>query len=166
MESNWLRPTLEINGMWGGYTGSGFKTVIPAKAFAKISCRLVPDQEPQWVAKRLADFLRSRAPSGIEIQIDSYHGALGYRSRSDSQIVNIAARAFSEVFQTPCRYQLCGASVPIVADLARVSHAQVALIGVGLPSDNIHAPNEHFGLDRFEKGFLTIARILCTLGEK
>lgn len=165
VESNWLRPTLEINGMWGGYTGSGFKTVIPAKAYAKLSCRLVPDQEPERVAARISNFLKMHAPKGIEIQTEIHHGASGFRSSFDAKIVRIAAQGFSEVFAKPCRFRLCGASVPIIADLVKASGAQAALIGVGLDSDDIHAPNEHFGLDRFESGFLCIGRILALLAE-
>lgn len=160
VESNWLRPALEINGIWGGYTGAGFKTVIPSKACAKISCRLVPDQDPDVIGQRIASFLKTKAPSGIEIKTHVYHGAAGYRSSLDSPIVHFASQAFSEVFNKPCHFQLCGASIPIVGDLARASGASVAMIGTGLASDDIHAPNEHFGLDRFELGFLSISRIL------
>jgi acetylornithine deacetylase/succinyl-diaminopimelate desuccinylase-like protein len=167
IEANWLRPTLEINGMWGGYTGAGFKTVIPSKAYAKLSCRLVPDQEPDVIAKRVAQHLKTQAPKGIGIKTHIHHGASGYRSSLDAQVVCTVAAAFSEVFGTSCRYQLCGASVPIVADLARASGAEVAMLGVGLDSDDIHAPNEHFGMDRFELGYLTMGRILCLLtGER
>lgn len=166
MESNWLRPTLEINGIWGGYTGAGFKTVIPARAYAKLSCRLVPDQEPDVIAKKVAQHLKVHAPAGIGIRTHIHHGASGYRSAIDAQVVHTVAAAFSEVFGKPCRYQLCGASVPIVADLARASGAEVAMLGVGLDSDDIHAPNEHFGMDRFELGYLTIGRILCLLSKE
>jgi acetylornithine deacetylase/succinyl-diaminopimelate desuccinylase-like protein len=162
-ESNWLRPTLEINGMWGGYTGLGFKTVIPAKAYAKISCRLVPNQDPEKIAKAISDFLHASAPKGIEVKVDLHHGALAFRSAFDSSIVKLAALAYEEVFGEPCKYLFCGASVPIVVDLAHASHAEVAMIGVGLAGDDIHAPNEHFGLDRFELGYLTIGRILSRL---
>lgn len=166
IESNWLRPTLEINGMWGGYIGKGFKTVIPAKAYAKLSCRLVPDQEPEKIAARIAGFLKTHAPKGIAVHIEIDHGAGGFRTPFDAHIVHTAAQAFAEVFEKPCRFRLCGASVPIVADLVSVSGAQAALIGVGLDSDDVHAPNEHFGLDRFEKGFLCMGRIFGLLAEE
>lgn len=164
-ESNWLRPALEINGMWGGYIGAGFKTVIPAKAFAKVSCRLVPDQDPKHIGECIADFLKNNAPQGIEVKVDLHHGALAYRSRFDSFIVKTAALAYEEVFGNPCQYLFCGASVPIVVDLARASKAEVAMIGVGLADDDIHAPNEHFGLDRFELGYLTVGSILSRLSQ-
>jgi acetylornithine deacetylase/succinyl-diaminopimelate desuccinylase-like protein len=162
-ESNWLRPTLEINGMWGGYTGVGFKTVIPAKARAKISCRLVPDQDPKKIGNALAEYFRSSAPTGIEIKVNIDLGAPAYRSAFDSFIVKTSVLAYEEIFGKPCKYLFCGASVPIVVDLARASKAEVAMIGVGLADDDIHAPNEHFGLDRFELGYLIIGRILGRL---
>jgi len=162
-ESNWLRPTLEINGMWGGYSGPGCKTVIPAKAFAKISCRLVPEQDPVKVAEAVAQYFTSSAPAGIHVEVDIHHGAPAYRSDFNTSIVKTVAASYEEVFGVPCQYLLCGASVPIVVDLAQASQAQVAMMGVGLSDDAIHAPNEHFGLDRFELGFLVIGRILNTL---
>jgi acetylornithine deacetylase/succinyl-diaminopimelate desuccinylase-like protein len=164
-ESNWLRPTVEINGMWGGYTGPGVKTVIPAKAGAKISCRLVPDQRPDEVGELIAQFLQSRVAQGIDLKVELHHGAPAYRALPDSPIVKIAACAYEEVFKRPCQFLLCGASVPIVVDLAAASGAEVAGIGVGLSDDEIHSPNEHFGLDRFEQGFLCMERIFQQLSK-
>ena len=160
LESNWLRPTLEINGMWGGYTGLGFKTVIPARAFAKLSCRLVPNQSPEHVFARICDALRSRVPQGVELTCQMGEGAASFRSSAQSQIVQIAKAAMEEVFEKPCRFILHGASVPITARLSCLSGAQVALLGVALPGDDIHAPNEHFGWDRFLHGFLMMGSIL------
>lgn len=160
LESNWLRPTLEINGLTGGYAGEGFKTVIPAKAIAKISCRLVPDQDPETILKNLVHFLQSHVPEGIELKIKFDHGAPAFRARADSPIAKITATAYEEVFGASCKALLTGGSVPIVGALAEVSGAEVTMMGMGLGSDNIHAPNEHFGLDRFEQGFLTMAMIL------
>jgi acetylornithine deacetylase/succinyl-diaminopimelate desuccinylase-like protein len=159
-ESNWLRPTLEINGMWGGYTGVGFKTVIPSRSFAKISCRLVPDQDPSAIGKAITEYLKASAPAGIDIRVDLLHGAPAFFSAFDSFIVKTSVLAYEEIFGKPCKYLFCGASVPIVVDLARASKAEVAMIGVGLAEDAIHAPNEHFGLDRLETGFLIMGRIL------
>ena len=164
-ESNWMRPTLEINGMWGGYTGVGFKTVIPAKAYAKISCRLVPDQDPEKIFKAITQYLKTEAPNGIEVKTQMHHGAVAYRSAFDSFIVKTAALAYEEIFGKPCKYLFCGATVPIIVDLVRASKAEVAMIGVGLSNDDIHAPNEHFGLDRFEMGYLIIGRILSRLSD-
>jgi len=165
-ESNTIRPVLEINGISGGYTGIGFKTVIPAKTIAKISCRLVPGQDPQKVGLLVADFLKSKVPPGIQLDVNYDHGGQPFRSSPDSAIAKIAARAYGEVFGKPCQKAICGASVPIVADLCEASGAEAVVIGLGLIDDDIHAPNEHFGLDRLEKGFLTIGRILHFLGEE
>ncbi len=162
-ESNWLRPTVEVNGMWGGYLGAGFKTVIPSKAQAKISCRLVPDQDPEKIAEALSAFFKEKAPEGIKIGVGLHSGASAYRASFDSPIVKTAALAYEEIFGKPCRYMLCGGSVPIIADLAAATGADVAMIGMGLADDDIHAPNEHFGLDRLELGYLTVARILGRL---
>lgn len=162
-EACWLRPTLEINGMSGGYTGMGFKTVIPAKATAKISCRLVPGQDPEKIGRSVAEHLHSQAPRGIGLKAEIIHGAKAYRSNIDSSIVKTSALAYEEIFGKPCKYLFCGGSVPIVVDLAKASGAEVAMIGVGLADDDIHAPNEHFGLDRFEIGYLTMGRILSRL---
>jgi acetylornithine deacetylase/succinyl-diaminopimelate desuccinylase-like protein len=162
-ESNWLRPTLEINGMWGGYTGLGFKTVIPSSAHAKISCRLVSNQDPQKIGKEISQYLKAKAPKGIGIKVELHHGAPAFRGSFDSFIVKTSALAYEEILGKPCKYLFCGASVPIVVDLARASKADVAMIGVGIASDNIHAPNEHFSLERFELGYLIIGSILKRL---
>lgn len=162
-ESNWLRPALEINGLSGGYTGAGFKTVIPAKAEAKISCRLVFDQDPEECAAMIRDFIRAQAPKGIVVDVEILQGGTAFQTSLTTPIVQIAASAFEEVFNQKCRYQLCGASVPIVPALAQAATAGTALLGVGLATDDIHAPNEHFGLDRFAQGFLIMGRILSHL---
>ncbi len=162
-EANWIRPTMEINGLVGGYTGPGFKTVIPARAMAKLSCRLVPNQKPKQIADAVAAHLRASFPKGMKLEIQIYHGSLAYRCNFDAPLVKIVASAFEEVYHKPCSYLLSGGSVPIVSELAKTSGAEAALIGVALSSDDIHAPNEHFGLDRFEKGFLTLGRILTLL---
>ena len=164
-ESNWLRPTLEINGLWGGYTGAGFKTVIPAKAYAKISCRLVPGQDPQEVEERIHTFIKKNIASGIDVRFEAHHSAKAFRTSSSSQIIRTVEKAQSEVFGVAPEYTLCGASVPIVGDLARISGAEVALFGTSLSSDDFHAPNEHFALSRMRSGCLTMARILIHLAQ-
>ncbi|HSX11929.1 MAG TPA: dipeptidase [Rhabdochlamydiaceae bacterium] len=159
-ESNYIRPVLEINGMSGGYAGKGFKTVIPSMAVAKISCRLVPYQDPEKIFHSIANFLRAEAPKGIDLKVEEYHGAAAFGSSFDSPIVKMVSKAYEEVLGKPCRYMLMGGSIPIVGELSKVSGAAVVVMGYGLDDDKIHAPNEHFGLDRFEQGFLTVARIL------
>lgn len=165
-EANTIWPTLEINGISGGYTGEGFKTVIPATAIAKISCRLVPNQDPDDIAQKVIRFLQDKVDKRIDIKATFDHGGLPVRTSPSTLIAQIAKEAFEQVFNKPCQKIFCGASVPIVADLSKASGAEVAMIGVALMEDEMHAPNENFGLDRFEQGFLVMSSILQKLSEK
>ncbi|NDD58576.1 MAG: M20/M25/M40 family metallo-hydrolase [Chlamydiae bacterium] len=164
-ESNWLRPSLEINGICGGYTGIGFKTVIPAKAYAKISCRIVPGQNPQKVEQDITHFLENNIAKGVDIRIEPHHSASAFRTSPHAKIVQVVAQSQREVFGVAPEYTLCGASVPIVASLSEVTGAEVALFGTSLSTDNFHSPNEHFAIHRLKQGFMTMARILCHLAE-
>ncbi|MBS0622886.1 MAG: dipeptidase [Verrucomicrobia bacterium] len=164
-QSSRLRPTLEINGITGGYGGPGVKTVIPAKAHAKISCRLVPGQNPKKILADLKQYLNALCPKGLEMTIVDYGAAPAVRSSPTLPQAKAVAKAYGEVFKKPCTYSLGGGSVPITAELAQVCGSPAIFMGVGLPDDDIHAPNEHFGLDRLELGFLTLARVLEILGE-
>jgi acetylornithine deacetylase/succinyl-diaminopimelate desuccinylase-like protein len=137
--------------------------VIPSVARAKISCRLVPNQDPQVVAQQIADYLKLLSPQGLEIRVNWDHGGKAVRTSPDTKIAQICSESFSEVFGKPCRQILCGASIPLVAELTEASGGEVAVIGVSLDSDDIHAPNEHFGFDQLEQGFLTMATILGRL---
>lgn len=159
-ESNQLRPSLEINGIAGGYGGEGFKTVIPAKALAKISCRLVPDQDPEIIFEWVRDFLKKQIPKGVTFTAKYLHGARAFRSRPDSLVARIVKHSYEEVTKKSCRNIFIGASIPIIGKLTEASGAESLIMGFALDSDDIHAPNEHFGLNRFELGFLTMARIL------
>jgi acetylornithine deacetylase/succinyl-diaminopimelate desuccinylase-like protein len=153
LERKWARPTLEINGIAGGYAGDGFKTVIPAKAVAKVSCRLVGDQEPHKTFAMVKKYFEGAAPKGIHIEVKSHgEGGLPLRTSPNSVIVQACKKAYEEVFHTPCQMIFSGASIPITSALAKAAGATPVLIGLGLPDDAIHAPNEHFGLDRIEKG--------------
>lgn len=164
-ESVGIRPTFEINGILGGYTGEGFKTVLPAKASAKISCRLVPDQDPEEIFQNLEVHLRKHLPEGMEMELHHDQGARAFRTSGNSKIAKLAAKAYEEVLGVPCKKILCGGSIPIVTDLAKVIGGDVLMMGFGLDRDQIHAPNEHFGLDRFKQGFLTLGRIFSTFDE-
>lgn len=160
-EACWLRPTLEINGMWGGYIGPGFKTVIPAKAYAKLSCRLVPHQTPERIAALVSDFLIKNTPAGLTTEVDVLEGSgRGFRTNPNAKIAQIASESYSQVFQKPCHKILIGGTIPIAVELSETAKADMVLVGLALADDRIHAPNEHFGLDRIEKGFLTICRTL------
>lgn len=160
LERAWTRPTFEVNGISGGYTGEGFKTVIPSKAYAKISCRLVPDQDPQKVGRLVADYLHEHAPKGTNVKVELHGYGKALHARPYTDISRAFSQAYTEVFDTPCQRIYSGGSIPIVSELAAACGGDVVLMGLGLASDNIHAPNEHFGIDRIEKGFLIIARAL------
>lgn len=160
MASLYFRPSLEINGISGGYTGAGFKTVLPAQAVAHLSVRLVPHQDPDHIVHILSTFLLSKLPKGLTLKIEPHHGASAYRSLYPSPIAKICEDSYKAVFKQECRRTLCGGSIPVVGALARASHATALLIGLGLADDHIHAPNEHFGWDRFEQGFLVMGGIL------
>jgi acetylornithine deacetylase/succinyl-diaminopimelate desuccinylase-like protein len=157
-ENNFFRPTLEINGISGGYAGPGFKTVIPAHAIAKLSCRLVPNQDPGKVGKQISDFLKKHVVSGMKIQVQFLGGEPAFRGRVDSNLAKAIQLACAEVTGKPCKNILSSASIPIVAKMQQELGIEVVGMGYGLPTDDIHAPNEHFDMLRFEKGFLTVAR--------
>lgn len=164
LERSTIRPTIDINGICGGYTGSGFKTVIPAHANVKLSSRLVPNQNPFKIAKAIENYLMQHVPKGITMKIDIHKGG-GEAIRADSRsaIAQAFTKAYSEVFNAPCGFSFEGGSIPVISHLKQVSGAEVVLVGVGLDSDQIHAPNEHFGLERFRKGFLVMARAIQNL---
>lgn len=166
-EAAGTRPTLEINGISGGYAGAGFKTVIPAQAQAKISCRLVPNQSPEKIGQLVKAHLMKHVPGGMKITVDIYPGmGLPVRANPTSKIARTMAMSFSTVFEKSCKALLMGGSIPIAADLSHISGGEMIFVGVGLPEDQIHAPNEHFSLKRFEQGFLTIAYALPLLAKK
>lgn len=163
LERNWLRPTLEINGMAGGYAGPGFKTVIPARATAKISCRLVPHQDPDTIGKKVKAYLEKQVPRGIQIEVKLDHGGRPFRGRADSPLARALSDAYHEVMGKPAACILSGGSIPVIADLLRHSGGDVVGMGFGLAEDQIHAPNECFSLDRLEKGIETLARTIQLL---
>lgn len=166
-ERAWLRPTIEINGIHTGYGGEGFKTIIPSVAKAKVSCRLVPDQDPSSIEHLLKNHLERQAFEGVKIEVTPHPGGgAAARAHPSSSIVKAFEKSYEAVFDTPCRYILEGGSIPIVPKLAKVSGGDLILVGLGLADDHIHAPNEHFGLDRFEQGFLLMSTLFYTLAEE
>lgn len=161
LERVWTRPTLEINGITGGYGGVGFKTVLPAKAIAKISCRLVPDQNPEKIGQLIANHLEKIAPKDIRLEVVVHPGkGAAMRTTPNSRVVQAFAKAYQEVFEVPTEFIYEGGSIPIVPELAKASGAEVVLMGLGLSDDKIHAPNEHFSLKRIERGTLVMARAI------
>lgn len=163
---SWLRPTAEVNGLYGGYSGGGSKTVIPQRAGAKLTFRLVADQNPQEIAELVRSFIQKRTPKGVKLDITFHEGAgQPLRTSAESVVSKAAFQTYSELFGKPCRAVLTGGSIPVVTALAQAAKGEVVLIGQGLDSDRIHAPDENFGLNRFERGFLTICRFSELLGQ-
>lgn len=164
LERGWIRPTVEINGISGGYTEEGFKTIIPAKAIAKLSCRLVPGQNPDRIKHLMKIFFEKKAPLEAKVELVCHPGeGQALRVSASSPLVNAFAKAYEKVFDAPCKFILEGGSIPIASRLKQVSQAEVVLMGLGLSSDQIHAPNEHFGIDRFKKGVLIMAYAITEL---
>lgn len=155
-ERNSIRPTLDVNGMWGGYTGEGAKTVIPSKAFAKISMRLVPHQDWEEITELFTEHFESLAPKGVRVKVKPHHGGEAYVTPIDNIGYQAAAKAYEESFGVKPIPQRSGGSIPIVALFEKELKSKTILMGFGLDSDAIHSPNEHFGIFNFLKGIETI----------
>ena len=152
IERTGARPTLEINGMWGGFIGEGFKTVIPCQAHAKISCRLVPDQDPERIGRLVTNYLQQIAPNTVHVDVVAERGSRAYLSAPDSPAMQAAAVAYAESFGAPPVYLLEGGGIPIVNVFQSVLKTPIVLMGFGLPDDNLHAPNEKLFLPNFYRG--------------
>ncbi|MGB5322435.1 dipeptidase [Lutimonas sp.] len=155
-ERNSIRPTLDVNGIWGGYTGEGAKTVIASKAYAKISMRLVPDQDPDEITKLFSDHFLSIAPKAVKVKVTPHHGGHPYVTPIDNIGYQAANKAYTETFGVPAIPQRSGGSIPIVALFEKELKSKTILMGFGLDSDAIHSPNEHFGVFNYLKGIETI----------
>lgn len=155
-ERTGIRPTLELNGIWGGYTGEGAKTVLPSKAFAKISCRLVPNQDSHTITDLLIRHLESIAPANVTVKASLHHGGEPYMTPIDSREYRAAAKAIETTFgKTPIPVR-GGGSIPISALFEKELGLKIIFLGFGLDSDNLHSPNEKFDLANFYKGIETI----------
>lgn len=165
IERNWLRPTLEINGIHGGYGGPGGKTVIPREAVAKISCRLVPDQEPSVIAKRVADFLRKQTVPGTHIDVVINEPGGPAVRVPVSKGIKALEKAMKMVWKNePCRV-LEGASIPVMPLLGKMSGGELIPWGLGLETDHVHSPNEQFDMQRLKEGMMTLCQTIAFLGE-
>ena len=155
-ERNAIRPTLDVNGIWGGYTGQGAKTVIPSKAFAKISMRLVPNQDWEEITELFTKHFTAIAPAAVSVKVTPHHGGQGYVTPIDSIGYQAANKAYTETFGIPAIPVRSGGSIPIVALFEKELKSKTILMGFGLDSDAIHSPNEHFGIFNYLKGIETI----------
>ena len=165
MERTWGRPTFEVHGMPGGFTGAGAKTVIPAKALAKVSMRLVPGMTAAKAYEQFKSYVQKIAPAGVTVEVRSLSGGEPSLIRVDNPYIQAATRALHEVWGKDTVFIRCGGSVPIVGDFERHLGAPGVMMGFGLPDDNIHAPNEKFCLKNFELGIESIIRFLEEAGK-
>ncbi|PVW17340.1 dipeptidase [Marixanthomonas spongiae] len=155
-ERNSIRPTLDVNGIWGGYTGEGAKTVIPSKAYAKISMRLVPNQDWKKISQLFKDHFESIAPKAVTVEVKPHHGGQAYVTPIDNTGYKAASKAYEETFGKTPIPQRSGGSIPIVALFENELKSKTILMGFGLDTDAIHSPNEHFGIWNYLKGIETI----------
>ncbi len=164
LERIWARPTFEVHGIAGGFTGAGSKTVIPAKATAKVSIRLVPKMNPDKVVAAFRTFVERNTPAGIETEVQVLAASPAILIDPDHPAIRVAARAFTEAFGKPTVYIRAGCSVPIVGDFARALGISTVMFGFGLPDDGLHSPNEKFHLENYYRGIATVARFLEEYG--
>ncbi len=155
-ERNSIRPTLDVNGIWGGYTGEGAKTVIASKAYAKISMRLVPHQDWKEITELFKTHFESIAPKGVTVKVKPHHGGQGYVTPIDNIAYQAASKAYEQTFGKTPIPQRSGGSIPIVSLFEQELKSKTILMGFGLDSDAIHSPNEHFGIWNYLKGIETI----------
>lgn len=159
LERVWTRPTLEVNGMWSGFIGPGRKTIVPSHAEAKLSCRLVPDQDPDQVLTRVADYLKAQCPDTVRLTVTRHEGDPGTLTPLDHPVVDEARAAMREVFGVEPANIRMGGSIPVVVTFERELGVSTLLLGFALPEENFHAPNEYFTLDNFYRGAETIAKL-------
>lgn len=162
-QRTWARPTLDVHGMPGGFVGAGAKTVIPARASAKISMRLVPNQRPDEIFKLYSDYVKSITPRGIQISIRQLSGADPMLIRTDNSFVQASKQAMKEVFGKNTVFIRSGGSIPVVADFEKHLGIPSVMMGFGLPDDNLHAPNEKFHIPNFYRGIESIIRFFQLL---
>jgi acetylornithine deacetylase/succinyl-diaminopimelate desuccinylase-like protein len=159
LERLWTRPTCEVNGLLSGYTGEGAKTVLPAKAMAKVSCRLVPDQDPQEIERLMKAHVERVAPEGVTVTVTHLHGGRPWRADLEGPLFDAARRALAEAYGKEPVIVGEGGSIPVVGDFQSILGVPVLLVGFGLPGENAHAPNEWLSVENFETGMRAMARL-------
>lgn len=152
LERNSCRPSFDICGIWGGYTGEGAKTVLPSKAYAKVSCRLVANQDHEKISKQFVDYITSTAPEYVTVKVTPMHGGQGYVCPITLPAYKAAEKGFAKAFGKAPLAVRRGGSIPIISDFEKILGVKTVLMGFGLESDAIHSPNENFSLDIFRKG--------------
>jgi len=160
LEQVWTRPTLEINGLLSGFTGEGAKTVLPAKAMAKVSMRLVPDQDHVKIARAFEEYVHAIAPDWVDVEVRDLHGGAAWVAELDHPALIAAANAIEKGFGKRPVFQREGGSIPVVATFTELLEAPTVLMGIGLPDENAHAPNENLDLQNFYAGIRSSAYFL------
>jgi len=159
------RPTLDANGIWGGFSGEGAKTVLPARAGLKVSMRLVPNQDPKKIAALFKDYVEKHTPKAARLKITEMHGGRWFMCPLTEPALRKGAASLEEVYGKQCLFTREGGSIPIVADMAAVLEKPVVRRGFGLNSEQAHAPNEHFDLENFQRGIKTSLLYLHKLAQ-
>jgi acetylornithine deacetylase/succinyl-diaminopimelate desuccinylase-like protein len=165
LERVWARPTFEVNGLLSGFTGEGAKTVLPAVAMAKVSMRLVPDQDPDRVAKLFEDYVRTVAPRTVEVKVTRMHGGKPWMADFDNKFVRAAGRAIEQGFGKAPVFNREGGSIPVVSTFQQELGIPSVLFGVGLPDENAHAPDEKLDLGNFHSGIIASAFLYDEIGQ-
>jgi len=165
LERSSARPTLDVNGLWSGYQGEGAKTVLPAKAGAKVSMRLVPGQDPDKISKLFTDHVRSIAPDTVTVEVIAHHGGYPVVIDLDFYGLKAAAKAFEDIYEKEVLFSREGGSIPIVSDFKKVLGVNSILMGFGITRDALHSPNESFSLKDFHRGIKTSARFFEVLSD-
>ena len=166
LEKLWIRPTCEVNGLLSGYTGEGAKTVLPAKAMAKVSCRLVPDQDPLEIEKLMKAHVDKVAPKGVKVTVQHLHGGRPWRAELSGPLFDAARTALKAAFGKEPVIVGEGGSIPVVGDFERILGTPVLLVGFGLPGENAHAPNEWISEENLRLGMRAIAALWDEYGSK
>jgi acetylornithine deacetylase/succinyl-diaminopimelate desuccinylase-like protein len=164
LERVWSRPTFEVHGIAGGFTGAGSKTVIPSKATAKVSFRLVPNQGPDDIVEAFREHIEDNTPKGIKIELRVLGASPGVMVNTDHPAIQVAAKAMEDIFEKPTVFTRSGGSIPIVGDFARFLGIPTILMGFGLPDDGLHSPNEKYDLQNYYKGIMTVAHFFEQYG--
>jgi acetylornithine deacetylase/succinyl-diaminopimelate desuccinylase-like protein len=164
LERIWARPTMEVHGIAGGFTGTGAKTVIPAKATAKVSFRLVPEQDPEKVIAGFREFIAANAPAGTKMELRVLSAGPAVVVNPGHPAIAVAAMAFAEILGRPTVFTRSGGSIPIVGEFAQHLGIPTVLMGFGLPDDGLHSPNEKYKLENYYKGIMTVAHFFERYG--
>jgi acetylornithine deacetylase/succinyl-diaminopimelate desuccinylase-like protein len=165
LERTWVRPTLEVNGIYGGFQGEGIKTVLPSEAHAKITCRLVPNQDPAEIARLIEEHIKQHTPQGVKVSTSLFDQGKPFLTPYNHPAIQAAGRAFEKAYGVAPAFTRMGGSIPVVETFNSVLNIPVVLMGFGLPDENFHAPNEHFHLENFDKGLVTLCHYWLELEE-